>query len=343
MARRKAENQIKEPSMVVRPVSKLGGLDYIHVALAALVVILIALLLVVSYGKPTTTTNHTVNTTNVTGVKALHNSTQVKMIMERFLASYQNINSSFSLLPFSSNVSAINVSFVPSLREWYSTVPVRWPGTNQTFTLSAIVNDLNGSVVLSQVQISRPAALSSNYVVAQGVVKVSGAYACGTNQTSLYWFIDPYTPGSLQSLSNMTALRSKYGGELNATVKILFSQYSERIADAYGLNNSEALGEYLFCASTQDNFSGFVNNVEVQSANGYVSRSALSQLANVSKLNTSALNTCLSTSLQKINYQALLAQHYNITSSPLTLTDCQYLAIPQTTNNALCYDNNRFC
>ena len=53
------EKKIKEPSMIVRPIGRLGGLDNLHVTLIIVIALLFALLLAVSYSKPILITNST--------------------------------------------------------------------------------------------------------------------------------------------------------------------------------------------------------------------------------------------------------------------------------------------
>ncbi len=71
--------------------------------------------------------------------------------------------------------------------------------------------------------------------------------------------------------------------------------------------------------------------------------SELNSIANYSGLNLTALGTCVAGSTSAIDAQGYLASYYNITSTPVAIADCQYLAIPQTAGSAICYANGSIC
>ena len=69
----------------------------------------------------------------------------------------------------------------------------------------------------------------------------------------------------------------------------------------------------------------------------------LSSIANASRLNNGDLNSCIASSTQTIDNQALLASYYNVTQTPTVHNNCQYLSLPQTAAAAACYSNKSLC
>lgn len=357
----KKENQIKVPSVIVKPLGKTGGLDSIHLALISLVVILIAVLLVISFYKQPlvniSTSNVSTNTTSVLTceygiangrcILPLHNESQIKSYAEEFLAGYSTINTSLSLLPYISEVNLMNFSYNPSNHYWYVSFPIENPSGGELLHFSMMINDSNVSEIIPMIQTISPAASayqsSGNLVVSKGVVALSGKVACGTaSPLQVYWFVDPYSPGGISSLANMTSLQAEYGSKIKISLEILFTQYSQGIANVYGLNKTMQLGDYLFCSSEQPGqpFVSFTKSLENSYSGSYISKSQLSAYASNAGLNTSKINSCLNSAGTYINRQAVLAKYYNVISSPIVVTDCKYLSLPQTTNAAIQYANS---
>lgn len=355
MAEKNAKNKnnakIEEPSILIRPINRLGGLDNIHVALLALVAILIALLLLLSYYKPigyvnSTTSAPTTSVANSTISPAtIHNSSSIKRIAEELLASYVQTNSSLSLLPFYSNVSGIEASYVPALKDWYVQIPAANPGSTTLVYFSTLIGDANGSVLLPLLQIPKPQRIGSNYVVSEGVVRLAGVPSClYAAPLQLYWFMDPYSPGAVQSLKNITSLEQRYGGKINITVDILYGAPSATVANQTNVADAQSLGRYLFCSSKQGStFPQFVSLLNSIYSNSYVSSNELQGISSTAGLNQSELGSCIGSSNSAFGAQTLLASHYNITASPSIIVNCDTLAIPQTVNKAICYANSTFC
>jgi hypothetical protein len=346
-ARGRGESEkIREPSILIRPINRMGGLDNIHVALLALVAILVILLLLVSYYRPALPTNSTQTTTVYSNstYSPVHTPAQIKTISEQLLASYAQTNSSLSVLPYYANVSAMSVSYIPSSSDWYVQIPSVSPSGNSTFYISAIISDKNGSVVTPFIQLAKPPVISKNTVVAPGVINLAGKPSCiSSNPLNIYWFIDAYAPGSVQSLRNITSLESNYGSKVNVSVKILYGSSTAQIADQVGTLNAQELGKYILCSSTQPNFPRFVSVLNSIYNNDYISQNTLQSISSTSGLNQTALNTCISNANGPINAQMLLAQYYNITSNPSIIVNCEYQAIPQTVNKAICYAKGSIC
>jgi hypothetical protein len=302
------------------------------------------LLLAVSFSKPILIMNSTqCNSTNASS--ALHTSTQIRDVAGRVLASYSTVNSSLSLLPFIANISSMNATYLPSSKNWYVSLKARNFGSNLTFGLSFMISDVNTSKVTPMIQSAVPSQILDNSVVSQGVIQINGKFSCTTtpSPTRVYWFIDPYATGSVTSLLNASSITGKLGNKVNVTMKVIFSSDTQRIGASYGLLNAEYLGEYIYCASQQRNFSAFASNLNSVYASSYVPQSVLSNIANFSKLDSVQLNSCLANATQVLNTQSLLSKYYSISQTPVEVVDCRYMSIPQTVQKALCYANTSLC
>ncbi|MEM0201191.1 MAG: hypothetical protein QXD23_02190 [Candidatus Micrarchaeaceae archaeon] len=350
--------KINEPSVVIKPIGKLGGLDGIHIILILLLIISLAILLYVTYAKQSivlisnqTTTNQTLNLTNCEYgysnnycATPIHNASQIKKIFESFLASYTYINSSLSVVPYISEVNQIKEYYSPNTKTWIVTVPEKYFITNTTFILSAIINDSNTSQIFPLIQTIKPVLKSQNYVYGYGYISLSNKTSCITsNSTPLYWFIDPYSPGSISSLSYLEKLQNKFNNTISPEIDILYTQYSQTVADQYGLQNTTLMGKYIFCSSKQPNFNTFINTLNSSYQNEYMSPNELNQIAKNSELNLTQINQCISSSSVIINRQAVLANYYNITSTPSVIIGCKYETIPQMSYQTLCSIKNISC
>jgi hypothetical protein len=339
----KKENKIKEPSIIIRPIGKLGGLDNLHITLIIVIALLFLIVLVTSYSKPILITNSS-NSTNVSTHAPEHSVVQIKTLVERLLASYATVNTSLSLLPFISNVTAMNATYLNASRSWYVHLTARNPGSNITFAIAFLINDLDTTKVTPLLQAAIPSQIGNNTVVAQGVMQLGGKYAClSSSPMQIYWFVDPYASGAVRSLLNATNLETSLGNKVNLAVKIRFGSDTQNIASSFGLFNSQYLGKYIFCASQQKNFSSFVSNLNSLYSGTYVPQGVLSSIANLSKLDFPELSSCVNASSQPLNIQSLLAQYYNITQTPIVVVDCHYMALPQTVHEALCYAETSLC
>ncbi|MDE1804918.1 MAG: hypothetical protein KGH59_04015 [Candidatus Micrarchaeota archaeon] len=344
----------KEPKLVVRPIGRLGGLDTIHVSLLVAVAILVALLLLSSYYHPTIILpSNSTSGSNLSCaygaqkgacVQPAHNATQARWMAEQILASYAYVNGSSSLLPYFSDTQNMTVSYVPQSKEWIATVPETNPGNGVAFEMVLTMYDSNLSLINPYIQTIRTSQVFQNRVVAKGVIQSAGKFACPQQSPlQLFWVMDPYAPGSIASLSNLTNLEARYGAKINASVKIIYGSSSTSISQAFGLNGTQALGRYTYCAAKQQNFTAFVSHLEAIYSNAYVQPSLLNQIANQSHLNMPQLNSCIQNSTQELNIQSLLVKYYNLTFTPAVITNCQYISIPQTARNAICYANSTLC
>lgn len=342
----KASSKISEPSIIVKPVSRFGGLDNIHVALIILVAILILVVIAISYNTKITVINETQNSTQTcvsNCITPTHNATQARMYAERVLAGYSSLNGTVSLLPYLTNVSAMKASFLPALRQWYVSMPYTNPSGNATYTITIAIYDSNLTLAGTLFQgVSPP--VSKNYVVAPGVIQLAGQTSCSSSgSVQQDWFIDPYSPGGIQSLTQLTSLQNEFGSKINASIKPLFTQYSDAVSSTYGVNSTENLEKYILCGSQQSNFTGFVAALNASYSGSYMPLSVLQGIAAKSGFNGTSFNSCIANSQSAIDAETVVARYYNITSSPSVLTDCQYISLPQTSRNAICYARPGLC
>ena len=350
MAKKKEDvSRIKEKSVIIRPISKNGGLDSIHLALIVLVIVLVLLVAAISYTKEIVIKNESVSnctygTVNGTCSSPISTSSQIKAAFESIIASYSTSDSSLSIVPYLSNTNTISVQYLPASKEWLAGISGFNPTTNQSFYFEALINDSDNSQFTPFIEIAKPANLSQNKLVSTGVIKLANKYSClQTKPVQVFWFIDPYSPGSIASLSNMTALEKRFNSSVNVTMKMLYTQSSVGIAKQYGIANAQALSGYLFCASLQKNFSKFSENLNSIYTNSYVSPQTLASIANQTGLNNTQLSSCLANYPQVFERQNLLSSYYNITTSPAVVTNCEYESLPQTVQNAVCYANSSLC
>ena len=356
-----AKNQnkkIKEPSVVIKPLGKLGGLDGIHITLIILLVLALIILLYITYAKQSiivltnqSSSNQTLNLTNCqygysnnSCITPLHNATQIKKIFENFLASYTYTNTSLSVIPYTSEVNQIKEYYSPNTKTWILTVPEKYLNTNSTFIFSAIINDLNVTQILPSVQTIKPTLSSKNSVSGYGYISLLNKTSCITsNSTPIYWFIDPYAAGSISGLSYLENIQNKFNTTVAPEIDILYTQSSQEVANQYGLQNATLIGKYLFCSSKQPNFNKFVFTLNASYQNQYVSPNELNSIAKNSELNISQLTQCISSSQTIINRQSVLADYYNVTSSSSVIIGCKYQAIPQTAYQTLCSIKSMNC
>ena len=353
MAQKKSSKIIKEPNLVIRPLGRFGGLDGLHFILIVLLVVSLALLLYISYARQSIVilTNQTQNNTicqygyaNNSCIEPLHNTSEILFSLEKYLAGYSTYKGSESLLPFISNISRAKEYYMPSSRSWFVSIPERYINSNTTFNFSAVVSDLNISIITPLIQTIKSNNITNNFVAGNGYIKIADTVSCiNSTTTPINWFIDPYSTGSISSLSYLQNITNKFASNITPNIDILYTQSSQEIANTYGLSNATLLGKYLFCSSQQSSFNTFVTTLNSSYKNIYLDNSFLSQLAKNSGLNMTTLNSCIVSSGTIINRQAILAKHYNITISPSVLIGCQYLAIPQTAYESICSINNKSC
>jgi hypothetical protein len=330
----------KGPVFLIRPVSKNLGLDYLHIALIALVIVVAALAFSLSSFKGTTVVsslNCTYGAKNSSCVNPVHTSAQALTAAEHVIASYAVINSSLSLLPYFSMVNRSTVSFMAGSHEWLVVTPVVDPITNETLNISMLLFDSNLTLAIPFQETVRPLVHTNNTSVAFGTVSLSGKVPCkDSNPIPVYLFVDPYSVGALDSLNSGIRTASA-DRNLNLTYEFIFSTPSAKLYNSYGVADTQLMGKYLFCASQQRGFSAFVSNLSSTFGGTPPANYSLINTAVTAGLNVTALNGCLLSSTSKLQYQSDLASFYNITLTPQYVINCKYSALPQTLGSAINY------
>ncbi|MDE1810666.1 MAG: hypothetical protein KGH66_01330 [Candidatus Micrarchaeota archaeon] len=333
--------QSKEPVFIVRPVKKNFGLDYLHISLIVLVIALVALAFGISLFKPGASMGSgcQYGALNGTCVTPIHNSSQALLGAERILASYGSLNSSLSLLPYYSLVNQSTVDYLPSQAKWYVSVPYINPlSRHQVFRVSFTLFDSNLSLATPYTQLLSPVSYTNNSVAGLGSVSISGRTLCQTTTPiPVYLITDPYSPGALGAISTAANATKQFGSQVNMSYYFVFGAPSIRFYKSFGLVQTQALGQYLSCASRQSNFAGYAANVSSVFTGTPISNSTLSDIAAASNLNTTKLNTCLANVSVALNYQAQLSDLYNLQYSPGFVVNCKYGTIPETLNYSIDY------
>jgi hypothetical protein len=330
------------PVFIVKPVSNKFGIDYLHITLILLVLVLIALAISLSNFKPTTIVKTCqYGVVNGTCSQPKYTSTNAIDAAEHVLADYAVINSTLSLLPYYSLVNDSKAEYLVNSSMWLVIVPYINPFTKEVLNVSMLLYGSNLSLATPYMQMIRPLVNSSNYVVAPGTVAMTGKAAC-TYNTSMPVFLitDPYAPGALASISKAINTSKLMDPKINMSYKFIFSDYSIALYKSYGVAETQDLGDYLACTSQQSKFKDFISNLTNIYSGNPISNYTLYQLAIGSGLNASMLNTCMENVSTALDYQAKLAQYYNITSTPIFVVDCKYLSIPETLNKSIAYALN---
>ncbi|MDE1871120.1 MAG: hypothetical protein KGI06_02675 [Candidatus Micrarchaeota archaeon] len=332
----------KEPVFIVKPALKNFGLDYLHITLLALVVVLIVLAFALSYFKQGVVitncqygsmSNGTCNTT-------MHTSAQALAAASRYLAAYSSINTSLSLIPYFSLVNESEVSYLPQSKEWLVVTPYIDPyNRNITFNISMALHDSNLSIANSYLQTLKPAIPTNDSVAALGTVSLYGESACKTSlPIPIYVVTDPYAPGMLNALNTTISAARNYGNTINVSYFFIFGGYSIQYYKSFGIEQTQQLGRYLVCASKQrGTFAPFVSNLSMAYTGKPIPNQTLYQIVQGSGLNATEFGSCMQNVTTTLNIQAQFASLYHIVSTPEIIANCRYSTIPQTLDYAINY------
>ncbi len=341
----KKENKTK-PIFLVKA-TKIGGIDYLHISLIALVIILIALAFAFAKLKPINTCynlNNSVNygISNNSCVKLEHNNTQVLNAVEKLLAGYATVNSTFSLLPYYSYVNDSKIYYLENANKYFVEIPFKDPFiSNKTLNFSMLLNGSNLALINTFTQSLIQPKNTNNKVVHFGVVKLAGKVACATSNTiPIYLFNDPYSVSALSSLFNAINI-SKKNPNINMSYYFIFGLSSIKFYNSYGTYKTQLFGQYLACSSQQPEFYAFLSNISKLFSGSPLSNYTLYQTAYGSGLNTSQLNTCITNSTNLLTKESNLAKFYNIVSVPEFVINCEYTSLPQTLINAVNYSKQQ--
>ncbi|MCL4380727.1 hypothetical protein M1141_00440 [Candidatus Marsarchaeota archaeon] len=333
----------KSPIFLVKA-TKRGGLDYLHISLIALVLILIALAYSFAKLKPLnscSSPNQTVSygILNNSCVRLENNNTQVLHAVEKAIAGYASTNTTFSLLPYYSYINRTKIYYLENQDRYFVQVPFKDPLNNQTLNFSMLFNSNTLALISAYTQSLVMPQNTSNRAVSFGTVKLAGKVACASslsNSIPVYLFNDPYSPGAFSSIINASKGGGKYANA-NISYYFIFGSSSTRLYNSYGVERTQLLGDYLACASKQHNFYGFAVNLSKIYNGVPMQNYTMYQTALGSGINTTQLNACISNSSSILTSQSNLAKFYNVVSVPEFIVNCEYTSLPQTLSNAINY------
>jgi len=333
----------KEPVFIVKPVMKNYGLDYLHITLLVLVVILIAVAFALSTFKQsiviTGCSNSSINSTCNT-TTATHTSAQALAAAERYLAAYTYVNTTLSLVPYYSLVNQSNVSYLAGSKEWIVVVPyIDTLANNQRYDLSLLLYDSNLSLASSFIQTIKPAASTNNSVVAFGTVNIYNEAECNTTTPiPVYVITDPYAPGALGSLQTVINASKPFSNSISLRYYFIFSGYTSQYYSSFGVNQTQLLGQYMLCASGQPaRFNDFISNLSIAFYGRPLENQTLYDVVLGSGLNRTDFATCMQNSTKVLNIQAKFAKLYNVVSTPEVIVNCRYATLPETMRYAINY------
>ncbi|MEM3841484.1 MAG: hypothetical protein QXN59_02220 [Candidatus Micrarchaeaceae archaeon] len=331
----------EEPVFVVKRATKLGGLDYIHISLIVLVVILIALSFALSvYKENVIIKNCEYGISNSTCIQPKYNQTQVIEGAERALAAYSSANGSISIVPYYSLVNQSTAAYIPSTADWLVSFPYIDPlDHNKVFNASMLINGSTLALEGSFLGIPKPSSTTSNMVVAKGAIEIAGKSACNTTEPiPVYSITDPYAYGALNSLRDGINASQKFGNKVNVSYYFIYTDPSIALYGKYGIGRTQALGEYLFCASKQSgHFSNFTSIVQSEFYGTPLLNITLNDTAIEAGMNMTSFDSCLNNSAIALDYQAKLAAYYGVTQTPTYIVNCMYQTLPETLDSAINY------
>lgn len=330
----------KEPVFIVKPASKTLGLDYMHIMLIALVIILVVVAFALSTFKTgTTVTNCQYGlSANSTCNSTVHTSAQALSAAEHYLAAYSSLNTSLSLIPYYSLVNQSQISYLPAQKEWLVIVPYIDPLVNTRYNITLLMYDSNLTLANSFIQTLKPVNKTNNSVVALGTVNLYGESACKTTTpVPVYVISDPYGPGTISTLLAAINSSKVYTNSINVSYFFIFSGYSQHFYSGYGEDETQLLGRYMSCASNQGSFPQFLSNLSIAYTGQPLPNATLYQVAEGSNLNLSQFNGCMNNVTTMLNYESEFANLYNIVSTPTVIVNCKYSTLPQTLDYAINY------
>ena len=333
----KKKKQGGEPIFIVKPALKRGGLDYLHIALIALVLILVALAASLATFRSYEVCGYGINATG-SCIVPVHNSSQAFSAAEAVLAGYSTLNSSLALLPYYTYVNESEVSYLPKTNEWLAVFPYLDPLTNSKSNFSILLYGNNLSLAQSSIQTIPPLNITGNRVTAFGAIAMKDKVLCASKPPiPIYSIIDPYAPGSISALQAAINASNKYGSRINMSYKFIFTGNAIEKYPKYGVRRTQQLGYYLFCASQQPTFPSFVKYLGDVFDGNPPSNSTMATLLSDANVNQTQFATCLGSAASALQYQAVLANYYNVTQTPQFIVDCKYLALPETLSPAINY------
>ncbi|MGC8567890.1 MAG: hypothetical protein ACP5RP_00745 [Candidatus Micrarchaeia archaeon] len=343
---KKSSESIKGPVFLIKPASKMAGLDYLHISLIILVIILIAVsFALASFKRGIIIQNNTQACANSISYQNqnITNSNAALRSVERLIGSYKNTNTSFDLLPFYTLVNESNVSYSPFTHLWTVVIPYIDP--LYYYKKFYVVSVVNSSFYPKYIALSMPMPnlTSSSYVAAPGILAINTTPCSSTLPIPVDMISDPYGPYTINAIYQAINISKEYGNKINMNYFFIFSKYSDEMYSQYGINETQLMGKYLFCASKQSRFPAFMGNFTKVFSGTPLSNQMLYMIANASGLNMNNMNSCLSTSAKALADQEMLVSGiYKIIFTPSYVINCEYQTIPPFANRTINYSIQQY-
>ncbi len=325
------------PAFIVKPATRGGGLDYLHITLILLVLILIGIALALSRFTSVKLVNCEYGIVNGTCASQSYNTSAALMSAKRIIAGYAASNTSLSLIPYYTIPSEYNAIYIQSSKTWFVYTPYIDPYTNQTVSMLLVLNR-NLSLNESLSQTIPPPYTSNDYAVANGTVKLAGHVASATSKPiPVNLVIDPYSKGSVPAIKALINASKRYGNAITPEYDFIFTATAQSKYPSFGKVETQALAAYIFCASNQTGFQNFMNYTAVAFTGNPVPISSLNTIINQSDINYTYMRECVLNSAKPLYYQSLFAQFYNITETPEFIVNGEYETISTRLNASIEY------
>ena len=332
-----------EPVFIVKRASRMGGLDYLHITLIALVILLVVVAFALSVFKQGVVLENCqygiVN--NTCAPSPSQNATaQANVIAAagRVLAGYQNFSSALSILPYYSLMNKSHAYYMQANGTWLVTIPYLDPFENNTEYNISILLYKNLSLDNIFLSTAKPAILSNYSTVSFGTVDLTNKYLCNySTPIPVYLITDPYAPGTIAAIKRAMNTSSQYSGKINMNYYFIFSDYSINLYKQYGVAATQRLGDYLVCASHQPQFGQFIDDLSTVDTSIPQSSSVLYSVVQASGINTTSFDNCLASVSEPLDAQSQFASLYNINVLPTFIVNCKYQTLPQTLDSAINY------
>ncbi len=321
----------------------MGGLDYLHITLIALVILLVMVAFALSVFKqgvvlencPYGIVNNTCAPAPSQNAAAQAN---VIAAAGRVLAGYQNFSSTLSILPYYSLINESHAYYIRANSTWLVTVPYLDPFENDTEYNISIILYKNLSLDNIFLSTEKPTPLGNYSTVSFGTVDLTNKYMCNySTPIPVYLITDPYAPGTIAAIKEAMNASSQYPGKIGMNYYFIFSDYSIGLYKQYGVAATQRLGDYLVCASHQPQFKQFIDDLSTVDTSIPQSNGVLYSVAQASGINTTSFDNCLATVSEPLDAQAQFASLYNINVLPTFIINCKYQALPQTLDSAINY------
>ncbi|EQD63868.1 hypothetical protein B2A_02318 [mine drainage metagenome] len=321
----------------------MGGLDYLHITLIALIILLVIVAFALSVFKQGVVLENCpygiVN--NTCAHSPLSNSSMDANVIRAagsILAGYQNFSSALSILPYYSLINESKAFYIQANKTWLVTVPYIDPFENNTEYNISMILYKNLSLDNIFLSAARPVQSSNYTTVAYGTIDMNNKYLCNySTPIPVYLITDPYAPGALAAIRKGINASNQYSGKVGVQYYFIFSDYSIRLYKQYGIPATQRLGDYLVCASHQSGFKQFISNLSTIDTSVPQSNGTLYSIVQASGLNTTSFSACLENVSAPLDAQAQLASLYNVKVLPSFIVNCKYQALPQTLGSAINY------